>query len=452
MVQYLRIAARSLAAHRTRTLLIGGAVTAVTVILVLLLSLTAGIRRTILRNATALASGHVNIAGFYKLSQTSANPMVTKFPPLLEIAQKNVPEAAHIYHRLKSFGKIISDTGSITAPIWGIDMKNERQIIGHLLMAKKSAYIEKYQNTPGEPESEGNLLDLEKPGSIALFATHAKKLKVKVGDSVTVSLPTYRNIYNTKDVRVVAVLADMGMMSAFTTFMNEADTREIYQMPADATGQIMIVLKDPAQVPAVEDRLRKVIADAGYKLMDKESQPYWMKFDRVAGESWTGQRIDVTTWQDETAYVKWVLSLLGALTFVFTGILLVIVILGLVNTLWMAVRERTPEIGTLRAIGLQRGQVLLMFLLEALMLSTGSILSGIGLGTLLAVLVNAAKIPITSEAFQMFLMSNVVELSVEAPDLALTFGLLGFFMVAASLWPSYRASRMRPVIAVNYVN
>jgi len=242
------------------------------------------------------------------------------------------------------------------------------------------------------------------------------------------------------------------MMSAFTTFMNEVDTRDIYQLPADATGQIMIVLKDPKQVDQVENRLRKLIADAGYKLMDKEAQPYWMKFDRVSGESWTGQRIDITTWQDETAYVKWVLNLLGALTFVFTGVLLVIVVLGLVNTLWMAVRERTPEIGTLRAIGLQRGQVLMMFLMEALLLSTGSILFGILVGFASVSLINAAQIPIASEAFQMFLMSNVLELSVEASDLVLTFGLLAFFMVVASLWPSYRASRLRPVIAVNHVN
>ena len=38
------------------------------------------------------------------------------------------------------------------------------------------------------------------------------------------------------------------------------------------------------------------------------------------------------------------------------------------NTMWIAIRERTREIGTLRAIGMQRRAVLRMFLLESLML------------------------------------------------------------------------------------
>lgn len=452
MVPFFRIATRNLASHRTRTLLIGSAIVSVTTILVLLLSLTSGIETVILRNATALASGHVNIAGFYKLSQTSANPMVTQYQPLLELAKKNVPEASYFYTRLKSFGKIISDTGSITAPMWGIDMENEKPVIGHLELAKKSAYIENYQEKAGEPDTEGRLDDVAQAGNMAIFATHAKKLHVRVGDMVTVSLPTYRNIYNTKDVKIAAILADQGMMSAFTTFMNEKDTRELLQVPMEATGQIMMILKNPADVPVVEDRLRKLVAQAGVPLMEKESQPYWMKFDRVSGESWTGQRIDVTTWQDETAFTKWVLSLLKGLTVVFTGVLLVIVVLGLVNTLWMAVRERTSEIGTLRAIGLQRNQVLTMFFLEAVILCTGSLAIGIAIGSAISSALNAAHFKIESEIFQMFLMSNRLELAIRPGDLFLTFTFVGFVLILGAVLPSYRASKLKPIIAINHVD
>lgn len=433
MGQFIRIAARNLLAHRTRTLLIGGAITAVTALLVVLLSFTAGIRGTILRNATAMASGHVNVAGFYKLSQTSANPIVTGYRPILEVVREQVPEAALLYLRLKAFGKIISDTGSITAPMWGIDYANERSVIGHL------------------PVVEGSLEDVAKPGHVAVFATHARKLKVKVGDTVTISLPTMRNIYNTKDVRIAAVLADQGLMSTFTTYLHEADVRELYQVPAETTGQIMILLRDPGDTAKVEERLRRVLAQKGHPLMDKEEQPYWMKFDRVSGESWTGQRLDVTTWQDETAYTKWVLSLIGALTFVFTGVLLAIVVLGLVNTMWMAIRERTPEVGTLRAIGLQRRQVLGMFLLEALLLTTGSILAGGLLGAIVVTALDAAAIPVENEAFQMFVMSNRLELALQPGNLALAFGAVGACMVLGSLLPAYRASKLKPITAINHV-
>ena len=44
--------------------------------------------------------------------------------------------------------------------------------------------------------------------------------------------------------------------------------------------------------------------------------------------------------------------------------------------MWIAIRERTREIGTLRAIGMQRGGVLWMFLLESLLLGLFGTLAG----------------------------------------------------------------------------
>ncbi len=63
------------------------------------------------------------------------------------------------------------------------------------------------------------------------------------------------------------------------------------------------------------------------------------------------------------------MSALSVITGVLTFVLLVIIAVGIMNTLWIAIRERTREIGTLRAIGMQRARVLVMFLTEALMLS-----------------------------------------------------------------------------------
>lgn len=433
MGQFIRIAVRNLVKHRTRTLIIGGAIAAVTTMLVLLLSLTAGIQKTILDNAAAMASGHVNVAGFYKVSQTSAQPLVTNYKPVLELVKKEITEAEHLYVRTKNFGKVISDTNSITVPMWGVDWSNEERIIGNL------------------PVVEGRLDSLATPGNIVIFAQHAKKLGVKVGDTVTLSMPTLRNVYNTLDVKIGAILADMGMMSSFTTFMHVDDSRRIYKLAPDTTGQIMIFLKDVSKVPEVEEKLRKLLAANGHELMDKEAQPYWMKFDRVAGESWVGQRIDVTTWQDETSFIKWVLDLLGAITFIATTVLLIIVILGLMNTLVMAIRERTSEIGTLRAIGLQRRQVLRMFLLEALILSVASVLVGVVLGAVIVGFLNALDIPITSEAFQFFLMSNVLTLDVRAGDVVTAFVAICLFLTAGAFFPSYRASKMKPISAINHV-
>ncbi len=449
MIPYVKIATRNLAAHRTRTFLMGGAITIIAILLVTLTSLTAGIEYALLNTGTSLMSGHINIAGFYKISQTTATPTVTRYQSLLELARKDVPEARAIVHRQKAYGKIISDETSITVPVWGIDFESEKGIIGHLPLAPQLAYVFDFKGAPDEVEAAADFSRISRPGSIAIFATHAKKLKVRVGDSVTLSMPTFRNVNNTRDVRIAAVLRDLGMMSSFTIFANAQDIREIYQMAADATGQIMVFLKDPALVPEVEARLRKSITAQGLRVMDKDPQPYWMKFDRVAGESWTGQKIDVTTWQDETSFVKWILDILKTLTGIFIFILLAIVVLGLVNTLWMAIRERTSEVGTLRAIGLQSRQVVGMFFLESVILTACATGLGLILGSALAVTLNAGAIPIRSDAFQMFLMASELTLKVRGTDLLFGFGLIVVSLSLGSLLPAYRAGKLKPLTAVN---
>ena len=310
--------------------------------------------------------------------------------------------------------------------------------------------MEQEENVLNRLEVEsGSLSDLKQNGTFALFAAHAKKLGVVVGDMVTLSLPTYRNMNNTKDLKIVAVLKDLGLMSQFSAYMTADDAREIYQSKEDATGQIMIYLKDLGRLSEVEARMRKDLSDMGYRLMDKEANPFWMKFDRVAGESWTGQKLDVTTWEDETSFLKWIVGILGALTFILTVVLSVIIVTGLINSLWMSVKERTTEIGTLRAIGMHRSKVLTMFMLESLILSVSATLLGLLLAGILCGILNAAKIPVTGDAFQMFLMTNHLSFKFGIGQALTTFvSLVGFFTLG-SLIPAYQAAKLSPIVAIN---
>lgn len=452
MFQFLRIAIRNLIKSRTRSLILGGSIASVTMLLVILMAITSGVQKTMLDNALTLLSGHINIAGFYKISLSSAAPMVTDYEPLDKLARESVPEAIMIIDRLKAYGKLISETDSLMIPMWGVNVARERSVLGRLSLAKKSDYLESSALKPGESDVEGDVFELEKPKTIVIFATQAKKLKLRVGDMLTISMPTYRNMTNTMDVRVVAVLKNVGMMSNFSVFLNAEDTRLIYQMKATSTGQIMIYLPNKNLVPEVENRLRKILAEKKYELMEKQSLPFWMKFEQVAAESWTGQKIDVTTWEDETAFIKWVIDIFHVLTYLLTTVLMIIIVLGLMNTLWMSIKERTNEVGTLRAIGLQRRLVMLMFVIESLVLSFTSTLVGIGAGSLISMGLNRMRIGIKSEAFQMFLMSDVLTFNINPLDLVQAFVIITVFITLGSLIPSYKASKMKPITAINHIN
>ncbi|MBK8201448.1 MAG: hypothetical protein IPK68_03700 [Bdellovibrionales bacterium] len=234
MKTFILIAYRNILQRRGRSLMLAGAIFAVTIVFATLLSLVEGVKEAMIGNGTALMTGHLNIAGFYKISQSSANPQVTKYLPLLEYAQTQVPESAIVIDRVKAYGKVISETDSVMIPMWGVTMSQEDNVLARL-----------------ESES-GKVLDLKDRGTIALFKVHAKKLKVDVDDMVTVSVPTYRNMNNTKDLKVVSILKDLGMMLQFTGYMNALDTRELYQSRTDSTGQIMIYLKNLKDLNSVE--------------------------------------------------------------------------------------------------------------------------------------------------------------------------------------------------------
>ena len=450
MFKFVKIAVRNLLKNRSRTIILSASIIITSIILTVLMSLTAGIEDTMLKSATTLLTGHVNIAGFNKISSSSAAPVVKGYKELEKIAVDSIKDPTLIIDRVKGWGKIVSDTASLQYPMWGVDINREKDMRNVLELAPKTDYIDNYKPSPNDPLTNGSFDCMKERGGVLIFANHAKRLNVMVGDSVTISMPTYRNANNTKDVNVCAVLKDIGFLSQFGIFLHKEDLRELYQMNEDTSGQIMIYLKNVKDVPKVENDLRTILTKKGYRLMEKESKPFWMKFERVTAETWTGQKIDVTTWEDEISFMKWIIKTFSVLSILLVSVLLFIIVLGITNAVWMSIKERTNEIGTLRAIGMHRKEILKMFMLEGFILSAVSSLVGTITGVVICYLVNWIEIPITSLSFKVLLLSDHIILHVRPSNLLMSFVTITFFATCGSILPSYRASKMKPVTAINF--
>ncbi len=428
----LLVALRSLLQHRTRTGLIGGAVAVVTAALITVSGVYVGMKNTLLVSATTLMSGHVNVSGFFKPTASQAAPVVTDYKKLIEIVRAETPELDYVVQRGRGWAKLISDTGSMQAGIGGIDIANEPGF-------KKVVQVK-----------SGDIEGLRRPDALLLFEEQARRLGVKVGDKLTFAAPTPRGTNNTVDVTVVAIAANIGMLSSWNTFMNDQGLRRLYQLNDETTGAVQLYLKDIGQVKPVQERLRKVFAQRGYEVMDPDARPFWMKFDSVNRESWTGQKLDVTNWEDETAFVQWFVTLITVAATTVIFILVVIIAVGIMNVMWITIRERTREIGTLRAVGMQRRSVLAMFVTEGLLLGLFGTLAGVVLGLALALSVNAAQVDLPKGA-RLVLMSEHL---VVTPTLGwLVFAVL--FITAAitsiSVIPSFLAARLKPITAMSHL-
>jgi len=113
--------------------------------------------------------------------------------------------------------------------------------------------------------------------------------------------------------------------------------------------------------------------------------------------------------------------------------------IGVMNTMMMAVRERTNEIGLKKAVGATKGRITLEFFLEGLFLALLAGVVGMGLVVLLSKGVNALPMP------QMFsglpIHWNVLGLATLA---------LGLVAVCSSLPPARRAADLTPVEALRF--
>jgi ABC-type antimicrobial peptide transport system permease subunit len=128
-------------------------------------------------------------------------------------------------------------------------------------------------------------------------------------------------------------------------------------------------------------------------------------------------------------------ALLGSISF----LAILVGGVGVLNTMLMAVLERTREIGVLRALGWRRRRILRMILTEALLLG---LLGGL-LGILIAfgLVWSLNLIPVYSGILQ---SRWDLEIFIRAISVALALGLLG------GLYPALRATRLQPVEALRY--
>jgi ABC-type lipoprotein release transport system permease subunit len=430
----LQIAARNLTRHTRRSALLGGALAAVTGLLVLLGALTGGMEAAMMESATTLMTGHVNVGGFFKITTSSTAPLVSNYPKVLEAIRPHV--AADLeYHTVRGRGwaKAVSEATSMDLVLVGVDVDREPA-------------FERVLRLDG-----GRLEDLAQPNTILLFEGQASRLKVRVDDVLTLSAPTDRGVNNTVDVRVAAVAKNVGLLSAFSAFMQADTLRQLYGINAATTGAIHLYLKDPSESAAVAARLRDDLARAGYRVMDPDAQPYWMKLmQTVPGQDWTGQKLDVSTAEEEMGQFKQFMLGLRIVSTLLGLILMIVVIIGILNTLAIAIRERTREIGTLRAIGMQRRKVLWLFLLETALLGFSGCASGALVASGIAAALNAAGIALP-EAAQVFLAQDTLHFLLDPRAIAGNVLLFAGITVAASILPAVRAARLRPVTAMHHV-
>ena len=112
------------------------------------------------------------------------------------------------------------------------------------------------------------------------------------------------------------------------------------------------------------------------------------------------------------------------------------------NTVSVSVIQRKKDIGTLRCLGMKRGELLRLIIAEALLLAVGGSCAGVALGWLLA---RVALVSVGETVGNLFSLVDLAEGTLSPRDLALALGSGVAVAMLAALHPAWEAIRVSPL-------
>jgi putative ABC transport system permease protein len=162
-----------------------------------------------------------------------------------------------------------------------------------------------------------------------------------------------------------------------------------------------------------------------------------------------GPEYHVQTWDQLRPNAADITQVQRIVLFAICIVFLVIAIIGVMNTLLMSVLERTREIGTMMAVGVKRRTIVALFLFEAAALAVIGMAGGAGIGfTLQGIVRGLGGIPLRPPG-----SASVAHVMPAVPGWLIATALVAMVVgtMAAAAYPTWRASRLRPVEALRAV-
>lgn len=188
----------------------------------------------------------------------------------------------------------------------------------------------------------------------------------------------------------------------------------------------------------------EVVTEVSIKLA---GTPKEFSIKTALAEFFTG--LDVLDWQELAPQAAAMFLFADSAIFIWFLIMMGALIFGLVNTLITAVMERVREFGMLRAVGMRPGAVIVQVVLESTFMMAIGVAIGLVVGVLLIQWVGEGiNLAQWAEGVEMFGMRTLLVPRLFVPDLVLVASLSLVFGILASLYPAWRAVKVKPLEAL----
>jgi len=398
----LQVAFRNFTRNSRRFLLLGLAICAGYFFVCSIQSLVSGLSRQINVRGARYYGGHVIITRGKEAADAAA--LASDDRRIMDAIERSGVHPSAISHRTHYGvdGVVFFNGESVPMRrVIGMDWKTEGGMISGLQVVA------------------GNPGDMADPRGAMISEVTARRLGAKVGDQVTLQVNRDGGAVNTVNFWVKAIFREVSIFGYYTLYVDRAELDR-------ALGF------DPAYFVTVG-----VYVD-DYRAADRVAA----RINRELGGRYTVE--PVVTFMTE---IRTLLRALSAVSYGILVLLAVVIAVGILNLYRVIIFERTREIGTMRAIGIQRPQVRNLILLEALLLAVCGVAGGILLTFL--VLTGVSWIPVGGSAgLDIFLDRGHLSWVMNPDALAVDALLVVLVTLAGALGPARAARDIDPAVAM----
>ena len=236
---------------------------------------------------------------------------------------------------------------------------------------------------------------------------------IKVNDEIVVK---------GRKFRVSGILMSVGSKQDDSMIMLDLDDFRSVTGKKEGTQMAVVKPNPDFEVETVVKNIQTALEETGKRRAGDDAP----KFSVITSETVSGM-------------VGNIMAILQVIIIAFASIALIVGGIGIMNTMYTSVRERTREIGIMKAVGARNSAILTIFLIESGIIG---IIGGFG-GTLLGIIL-AKSIEIYGQLHPMFYISASI-----TPGL-IVFGLIFSLLVGclSGFFPARRAAKMKPVDAL----
>jgi ABC-type lipoprotein release transport system permease subunit len=401
------LAYRNLWRNGRRSLLTLSAMIVSLALLILALSIFSGMLRDILASATEQYHGHLVISeGDYQENHDLYTTLAETDLPLIErLADSD--QVTGLSPRLRGYGLISHTDNSYPAELLGVHPSQEAGVTSlQRQLVAGSALNDGDDRGAIIGETLARRLGV-KPGAELVFVTQA------ADGSIGNDLLIVRGIFKTGDSA-----HDNGLLLVPLGWLQRT-----LALPGQV-HEVALAIADPMSAPETAARLRPLLPEG----------------------------VSIVDWGTLLPQMREAIASFDVSRMIFSVILYFATGLGVLNTLFMSVMERTREFGILMAIGLRPGRIRLLVLLESILLGLLGASLGVAGGLVLCALMRDNGLDlsawITPISYAGGTLPPRLHTVLELRNLLDPTLMLLLTTLIAGVFPARRAARLQPVAAI----